>query len=465
MKKPARSSPSRRQFLKNTSYVAAASALAGVAVPTVYAAGSDVIQIALIGCGGRGTGAAANALNSKGGPVKLVAMADVSADRLKGSLDRLTDKKGASDKVDVPAERQFIGLDSYKQAMDALKPGDVAIFATPPAFRWVHFTYAINKNLNVFMEKPVTVDGPTSRRMFKLGEEADKKNLKVAVGLMSRHSRSLEELAKRIHDGQIGDIILQRGYRMHGPIGAFLSLPKPEGESDLMYQIKRFHSFLWAGGGCFSDFNIHIIDHQGWMKGSWPVKAQALGGRHYRQSPEGVTYVDQNLDTYAVEYTYNDGTKFFFEGRCINGAQEIYTSCLHGTKGGAIVSRHGDCGGPSSLYKTQAMKPEDMIWEAQSRKGEDDPYQNEWNDLMDAIRKDKPYNEVKRGVEASLVTSMGRMAAHTGREITFEQILNSDHEFAPGLDTLTADTPAPLKPDANGRYPVPQPGIVTDKEY
>jgi predicted dehydrogenase len=465
MKDTTHSVSSRREFLKNTSRLAAASALTSVAVPSVYAAGSDVIQVVLVGCGGRGTGAAANALSTKSGPIKLVAMADIFADRLKSSYQHLQGNQGLRSKVDVPADRQFLGFDAYKKAMDCLKPGDVAIFATPPAFRWVHFTYAIEKGLNVFMEKPVTVDGPTSRRMFALGEAATKKNLKVGVGLMSRHSRALEELAKRVHDGEIGDIILQRGYRMHGPIGYFCSLPKPDGISDLLYQVKRFHSFLWAGGGCYSDFYIHIIDHLGWMKNAWPVKAQAVGGRHYRQSPEGVTYVDQNFDTYGVEYTYADGTKFNFDGRCINGCNDIYSSYLHGTKGCGIASKGGDCGGPSSLYKGVSMQPSDMIWESKVKAGEGDPYQNEWNDLVDAIRNDKPYNEVKRGVEASLVTSMGRMAAHTGQEISLEQILNSDHEFAPGLDQLTMDSPAPLKAGPDGRYPVPQPGIVKTREY
>ena len=413
-----------------------------------------------MGCGGRGTGAVVNALSTKSGPIKLVAMADIFPDRLKGSYEDLHGNQELRSGVDVPPDRQFLGFDAYKKALDCLKPGDVAIFATPPAFRWVHFTYAIEKGLNVFMEKPVTVDGPTSRRMFGLGEAATKKNLKVGVGLMSRHSRALEELAKRVHDGQIGDIILQRGYRMHGPAGYFCSPPKPAGISDLLYQIQRFHSFLWAGGGNFSDFYIHIIDHLGWMKNAWPVKAQALGGRHYRQSPEGVTYVDQNFDTYAVEYTYADGSKFNFDGRCMHGCTDIYASFLHGAKGSGIASDGGDCGMPSRLYKTQAMKPADLLWESKVKPGQEDPYLNEWNDLVDAIRHDKPYNEVKRGVEASLVTSLGRMAAHTGQEITYDQILNSDHEFAPGLDKLTLDSPAPLKPGPDGRYPVPQPGIT-----
>jgi predicted dehydrogenase len=454
-------SSSRRDFIKTGGQAAALSVLANVAIPAVHAAGSDLIQIALIGCGGRGGGAAANALSVKRGPVKLVAMADVFPERLATDLKNLQQR--FSSQVDVPADRQFIGFDAYQHAMDCLKPGDIAIFATPPAFRWVHFTYAIQKNLNVFMEKPLTADGPTSKRMLMLAQEASAKNLKVGVGLMSRHSRPLQELADRVHNGEIGEIVLQRGYRMHGPGGYFLSLPKPAGITDLLYQVKRFHSFIWASGGCFNDFYIHIIDHLAWMKNEWPIKAQALGGRHYKVSPEGVAYVDQNFDTYSVEYTYADGTKFFFDGRCMNGCQEIYNSSLHGTKGMGIASKSGDCGQPSSLYKSQTAT--NLIWESKVSPDEKDPYQNEWNDLVDAVRDGKPYNEVKRGVEASLVSSMGRMAANTGREITFDQMLQCDHEMAPGVEKFAMDSPAPLRADTNGRYPVPQPGIVTTKEY
>jgi len=456
-------STSRREFLKNTGRIAAVSTLAAGFGPRMYAGESNTIQLALVGCGGRGSGAAADAMSVKRGPMKLVAMADVFPGRLAGSYRDL--KEGHGDKVDVPDDRKFVGFDAYKKAMDCLKPGDIAIFGTPPAFRWVHFTYAIEKNLNVFMEKPITVDGPTSKRMLKLADQATAKNLKVGVGLMSRHSRALQELAKRVQDGEIGDIILQRGYRMHGPIGFFSSLPKPAGTSDLLYQVQRFHSFIWASGGNYSDFYIHIIDHLGWLKGSWPVKAQALGGRHYRQSPEGVTYVDQNLDTYSVEYTYADGSKFLFDGRCIDGCNDIYSSYLHGSKGFAIASRSGDCGMPSSIHKGQNPDRSNMVWESKVARDQQNPYQNEWNDLVDAIRDNKPYNEAHRGVEASLVTSMGRMAAHTGQEITYEQMLNCEHEMAPGLDKLANDSPAPLVADANGRYPVPQPGIVKNREY
>jgi predicted dehydrogenase len=369
------------------------------------------------------------------------------------------------DKFDVPPERQFLGFDAYRKAMDCLKPGDVVILTTPPAFRWVHFTYAIQKGLHVFMEKPVTVDGPTSRRMLKLAEEASAKNLKVGVGLMSRHSRPMQELQQRIQDGELGDVILLRGYRMHEPGGSAFSTKWPGQPSELLWQIQRFHSFLWASGGCYSDFYIHHVDHLCWMKNAWPVKAQALGGRHYRQSPDGHPYIDQNFDAYSVEYTFADGAKMYMDGRCMYGCTSIYSSYAHGSKGLAVVSRNSDCGTPSTIFKGQSMQRSNLLWTSKNIDGEMDPYMNEWNDLMAAIRNDKPYNEAKRGVEASLVTSMGRMAAHTGQEISFDDMLNCAHEFAPGLDQLSANSPAPLVAGADGKYPVPMPGITKDREY
>ncbi len=454
---------SRRGFLKNTGRAAAAAALAGISVPHVHAAESNLIQVALVGCGGRGTGAANNALSVKNGPIKLVAMADVFADRLKSSAEVLNKEVGAG--LDVPEDRKFVGFDGYKKAMDCLKPGDVVILGTPPGFRWAHFAYAVQKGLHVFMEKPVTVDGPTSRRMFKLAQEATAKNLKVGVGLMCRHSRAMEELARRIHGGEIGDIIAMRAYRMHGPLTDSYTLPKPPGISELLYQVQRFHGFLWAGGGCFSDFYIHVIDHCCWMKNAWPVKAQALGARHYRQSPEGVAYTDQNFDVYCVEYTFPDDTKLILDGRSMAGCETIYSSYANGSKGMAIISKSGDYGMPSSTYQGQSPKPSRMLWQSKLKPEEQNPYQNEWNDLIDAIRNDKPYNEVKQGTEASLVTSMGRMAAHTGQTITYEQMLNCPHEFAPDVDKLTMDSPAPLQAGPDGKYPVPQPGIITQREF
>jgi len=447
-------STSRRDFLKSTGRLAAVSTLVAGIVPRMYAAENNTIRVVLIGCGGRGTGAADNALSVKNGPIKLVALADVFEDRVKRSYENLKNQHG--DKVDVPDDRKFIGFDGYKKAMDCLKPGDVAICATPPAFRWVHFSYAISKGLNMFMEKPVTVDGPTTRKMLKLAEEADKKNLKVGVGLMVRHCRGRQQLLERIKGGEIGEIILLRGYRMAGRSAT--ATRKPNNISELMWQIRSFHSWLWASGGVFSDYYIHQIDECSWMKGAWPTEAHAIGGRHYRED-----YVDQNFDLYDVEYTYPDGTKLFYQGRNMQGCQNAFCSYAHGTKGSAVISTSGHTPGKVRTYKGQLMEGAEPVW--RYPQPEKSPYQLEWDDLIDAIRNNKPYNEVKRGAEASLVASMGRMAAHTGQVIKFEQILNCPHEFAPDVDKLTMDSASPLRADAGGKYPLPQPGIVTDREY
>jgi len=446
---------SRRRFLKSAGQIAAASAFAGMLVPHVYAEEDNTIRIAVIGCGGRGTGAAANAMVAQGGPVKLVAMADVFADRLQTSYNALN--QGFAQGMDVPEDRRFVGFDAYKHAMDCLSPGDIAIFASPPAFRWVHFAYAIEKGLNVFMEKPVTVDGPSTRRMLALADQSVKKNMKVAVGLMWRHCRARQALLQRIKEGEIGDIVTLRCYRMHGPIGSFLSPPKPEGISDLEYQIRNFHSYIWASGGCYNDFYIHNIDECCWMKGAWPVEAQGCGGRHYRMDT-----VDQNFDNYSIEYTFEDGTKLFLFGRCITGCHDQFGSYVHGSKRQAIISIDAGTPSRSAIFPAQSLADK-SIWKFPPP--EPDPYVVEWEDLLAAIRQDQPYNEVKRGAEASLVSSMGRMAAHTGQIIKFDQILNHPHEMAPDLDKLTADSPAPLLPGPDGRYPVPQPGLVTDREY
>jgi predicted dehydrogenase len=387
----------RRAFLQKTSAVAGALTLATMNVPHVFAAEDNTIRLALIGCGGRGAGAAANALATTLGPVKLVAMADVFEDRIKSVHANLLE--GHKEKVDVTADRMFVGFDSYQKAMDCLKPHDVAIMCTPPAFRWAHFKYAIDKNLNCFMEKPVTVDGPSTRRMFDLGDESLDKNLKVGVGLMCRHCVARGELFDRIKMGQMGDISFMRAYRVHGPV-AECFVPKNDGKlSEPLYQVQKFHAFLWASGGLFSDFNIHNIDECCWMKDAWPVKAQANGGRHYRGD-----MIDQNFDTYDVEYTFADGAKLFFQGRCIDNCYNQFASYAHGSKGCAQISANGHTPAKCKIWRGQDMTST-PIWAFQGR--EPNPYQLEWDHLMEAIRKDKPFNEVRRGAEASLITSMG----------------------------------------------------------
>ncbi|MBT6154936.1 MAG: Gfo/Idh/MocA family oxidoreductase [Planctomycetaceae bacterium] len=449
-------STSRREFLKNSGKIAGAAALVGSAATHVHAGENNTISIALVGCGGRGTGAASNALSVKNGPIKLVAMADVFEDRLATSHRALSNK--FKEKVEVGDAQKLIGFDAYKDAMDLLKPGDVVILTTPPAFRWVQYTYAIQKGLNVFMEKPVTVDGPSTRKMLALNVEAKKKNLKVGVGLMCRHCLARKELFERIQDGEIGDVLELRAYRNAGPTGSAAVGPKPDGMSELEYQIRHFHGFLWASGGAVSDFLIHNLDESCWMKNDWPVEVEGSGGRHYRGDN-----VDQNFDNYNMEYTFGDGTKLFLRGRTIPGCYNKFASYVVGSKGSAIISTASHAPARSRIFKGYNFTKEEMVWAYPQP--EPSPYQLEWDDLIQAIRQDQPYNEVDRGAEASLMVSMGRMASHTGQLITRDTILNSEHEFAPGVADLTLDGDAPLQVGPNGKYPVPLPGLVKKREY
>ncbi|MFO0930768.1 MAG: gfo/Idh/MocA family oxidoreductase, partial [Gemmataceae bacterium] len=276
------------------------------------------------------------------------------------------------------------------------------------------------------------------------------------VGLMCRHCAAREALYDQIKQGRIGDIVLIRAYRMGGRAGQ--CAPIRGKTSELLQQVRRFHAFLWASGGIYSDYLIHNIDECCWMKDAWPVEAKALGGRHYRGNS-----VDQNFDVYVVEYTFPDGTKMMLEGRQMDGCHNEFASYAHGTKGSAVISTAAHTPAKCRIYKTQRIgKRDDLIWNYGK---EPNPYQLEWDHLVDAIRQNKPYNEVKRGVEASLVTAMGRMAAHTGQVINYQQALAWEHELAPDVDKLTMTSAAPLKAGPDGKYPQPQPGIKRDREY
>jgi predicted dehydrogenase len=436
-------SNTRREFLRMSGKLAAASALAGVAVPAVHAAGSGTIRLALIGAGPRGSGAVGDAFATTGGPVKLYAVADLFEERAQGSLTRL--KRQFGDKVDVAPERCFVGFDAYRKAIDCLSPGDVAMLTTRAAFRPQHFEYAVQKGVNVFMEKSFAVDSPGTRRMMKSAELADKKNLKVAVGFMWRHSKARQEVIRRIQDGAIGDLHTLRIYRVHGPSHC---PAKPKQMSDLMFQLKLGALFNWVGAGFLIDWHCHNIDVACWTKGSWPVAAQGMGGRCYPQA-------GNLFDHYAVEYTFADGAKLFAFSRHMNGCWNEYADYAQGTKGSAVIMTNLATPKPR-IYKGQNMADANLLW----RYAPDDvnPYHAEWQDLLDAIRHDKPYNEARRGAEANFAALMGRMAAHTGKYVTWDEAVNSNFSYVKDLDHLTFDSPAPLTADANGFYAAPQPG-------
>ncbi len=445
--RPTSNRSSRRQFLKQSTTVLTGAALVNAITVRSYAAEDNTIRIALVGCGGRGTGAAANALTTqtelKQGRVELVAMADVFPDRMNSSLKNLKAKFG--DQVNVPPERQFLGMDAYKKAMAEIAPGGLVLLTTPPTFRPIHFEHAVSVDCNVFMEKSFAVDAPGIRRVIKAGKEATKKDLKVAGGLMSRHYKPLEGAVQQIHDGAIGDVVTCWAYREHGPIGL---RPRREGESELEHQIRNYSCFTWVNGSFILDWLIHNLDICCWLKGGWPVKAQGQGGRQVRDKQ------DQLFDHYAVEYEFADGTRLFAQGRLIANCWGFFGDVIHGTKGSAVL---GEGITDPRIYSDWTRDKGSLIWQFEGEKGSH--YQNEHNLLFNAIRKDLPYNEAQRCAYAAMTGILGRMAAETGQLITWEDAMASNVQLAPGLDDYTMQSEPPVKADDKGDYPIAMPGI------
>jgi myo-inositol 2-dehydrogenase / D-chiro-inositol 1-dehydrogenase len=434
----------RRQFLR-TSSTAVAGLTLGATLTTPhagYAAEKSNIKVALVGCGGRGTGAADNALSTIG-PTQLWAVADVFGERAAGAISAL--EKQHSTQITVPPERRFIGFDAFKRAIDSLDRGDVVILATPPAFRPMHFEYAVQKGVNVFMEKSFAVDGPGIRRILAAGKLAAEKGVKVAGGLMSRHYEPLEECVKQIHGGAIGEVITAWAYRMHGPVGL---KPRKAGTSELGHQISNYSNFTWLNGSFMVDWLIHNIDVACWVKNAWPASAQGMGGRQVRAEE------DQLFDHYAAEFTFPDGTRLMAQGRHMNKCYDFFGDVIHGTTGSAIL---GEGQTKPRLYKGHNQTPAKLLWEFKGAAV--NPYQREHDQFFEAIRHGKPYNETERCAQACLTAIMGRMACESGVVVTREEALASNFELAPGLDEMDSlDAPAPVQPDSNGRYPIALPG-------
>jgi predicted dehydrogenase len=427
----------------------AGSLLAACAVPAVHAAEDNTIRLALIGCGGRGSGAVGDACSVAGSPVKLVAMADVIESRLNGSYNALRD--ALPDNVDVPPERRFVGFDGYRHAIDCLGPGDVAMLTGYAGFRPVQLEYAVARGVNVFMEKSFAADPPGARRVIRAGEEAAKKNLKIAAGLMCRHSVNRHELIRRIRDGAIGDIQLIRAYRME-PVGP-LSVKPPE-ENELLWQIRNFIRFYWVSGGLFAEMDIHQIDEICWLKDALPVEAHGIGGR-----AADSTDCSQNLDSFSIEWTFADGTKATDVVRYLAGCHNDFVTFVHGTKCAAQFSGRIHAG-TVHTYRDQRIAKDNIDWQAPPE--ELTPWQAEWAALLGAIREDRPHNEARRAAESNLVDMMGRAAVHSGQIITWDQIVNSNFQFCPNIDQMDYDTPPPVQADEHGRYPVPVPGVWSE---
>ena len=429
----------RRDVLKLGGAMAVGSVLAGADVPRVYAAEDNTIRLALIGCGGRGGGAVGNAFAAADGPIKLHAMADLTEDRINRSHKAIQDR--FSDRVDVPSDRRFVGFDAYRHAIDCLGPGDVAMLTAYAYCRPVQIEYAVKKGVNVFMEKDFAPDPAGCRRILAAGQEAKKKNLKIAAGLQCRHSVARQALIEKIRAGELGDISLIRATRGFG--GNYLAKP-PADIDHVAWQIRNRMHFLWASAGILLEMLIHQIDECCWIKDSWPVSATGTGDSSKRPNN-----CSQNLANYSIEYKFADG------GKAVVESVEPFATFIHGSKRAAQFSGAVHRA-TVHTYKGKELDKGHIDWAAPAEPC--NPWQAEWENLLKAIREDRPYNEVHRAIHAQLAGIMGRAAAHMGRTVTWQEILDSRFAFTSIADQLQFGGPAPVQPDADGNYPVPAPG-------
>ena len=428
-------SPSRRDFLK-TSSVAGAGALASLALPQgAYAGNDETIKVGLVGCGGRGTGAATQALSTEG-PVKLVAMADAFEDQLERSLQRITGalKSRANERVAV--ENKFVGFDAYKQLLAT--DVDLVILATPPGFRPIHFEAAVAADKHVFMEKPVATDAPGVRKVLEAVKVAKEKDRKVGVGLQRHHQNTYLATIEKIWDGAIGDVVAMRSYWNSGGVWDPRKT-REEVSGEMEYQMRNWYYYTWLCGDHITEQHIHNLDVCNWIKQGFPVECQGMGGRQVRTDKK----YGEIFDHFAVEYTYEDGSKMFSQCRHIRNCQNSVSEHVHGSKGYANV------GGASITVG-------DDRWRYDGPKN--NPYQTEHDDLFAAIRSGAPYNEGEYGAYSTLTSIMGRMAVYSGKTVKWDAALNSQIDLMP--EEYSWDAVPKVTPNENGEYPIPVPGLT-----
>jgi predicted dehydrogenase len=444
--------PSRRDFIKHSSAIVAGGTLLGAnlgigtALNIARAAnvtGSSEIKIALVGCGGRGNAAALQALETKG-PVTLWAMADAFPEQVTGGLEQISRgvEKGraegkslfAESRVDVPAERQFAGLDAYQKAIDS--GADLVILATPPGFRPIHFEACVKAGKHIFTEKPVAVDAPGIRRFLAANAEAKKKNLMVAVGLQRHHDPRYLETVARLKDGEIGDILATRVY-WNGTTPWVRN--RKSGQSEMEYQVMNWYYFNWLCGDHIVEQHIHNIDVSNWVRGMHPKEANGMGGRQVRTGKE----YGQIFDHHAVEFTYPDGTKMYSQCRHIDGCWGEVGEYAQGKTGTADISG-ARIEGKSGKWRSSA-KPIDA-------------HHQEHHDLFATLRRGDIYNEGDYGAESTMTAILGRMATYGGKVVTWDEAIASTLDLSPAEYSFSAT--APVLPDADGFYPVPIPGAT-----
>lgn len=424
------SSATRRDFLKTSAVAASAAVATQLSLPAVHAAGSDVIKVGLIGCGGRGTGAAENVLSSAPN-VKLVAMGDVFQNRVDGCRKSIEyfikeGKKGQKardlgNSIDVEG-RCYAGLDAYKGVIQS--EANYIILATPPGFRPIHLEAAVAAGKTIFTEKPVAVDGPGIRKVLKAYEESLSKGLHIVAGTQRRHQRAYLETLKQIHDGAIGEVVGGRGYWNQNTLWKRKREP---GQSDAAYQIHNWYAYLWLCGDHIVEQHVHNLDVLNWAFGAHPVKAVGMGYRVPRDKGYGAIF-----NFFAIDLEYPKGIHALSMCRQISGCANEVGEHLVGTKGMCHVNAY-DINGKRLFTRKQLDT-------------HTDPYVQEHTDLIECVRSGKPINELKQVAETTLTAIMGRMSAYTGQAITWDMALNSKQSTYPEGLTLNMSLPEPEVP-------------------
>jgi predicted dehydrogenase len=436
MTTPNKKQQGRRDFLKTSSAVVAAGLASkpGLSLArSAHAAGTDTVRIGLVGCGGRGTDAANQAMNTQSGSVNLVAMGDLFEDRLNGALGGTTAEHG--DKVQVADSHKFVGFDAYEKVLQT--DIDLVILATPPGFRPLHFETAVDAGKHVFMEKPVAVDAPGVRRVLAANEIAKKKNLLVQVGLQRHHEPAYIETIAQLQEGAIGDINLMRCY--WNSAGVWVNARKPE-QTELEYQCRNWYYFNWLCGDHIVEQHIHNLDVCNWLKNAYPVSAQGQGGREVRTDRK----YGQIFDHHMIEFTYADGSKMLSQCRHIEGCDSNVSEHAHGSEGYSDIS-----GG--KIFDKEG----NLVFESKGKRG---GHQQEHHDLFRDFAAGLRPNEGDYGALSTMTAIFGRMATYTGKTLTWDQAFNSELTLC-NVDALVdLNSPAPLQPDSEGRYPVPVPG-------
>ncbi|MHB0959519.1 MAG: Gfo/Idh/MocA family protein [Pirellulaceae bacterium] len=439
---PITNRPSRRDFIRASSMLVAGGTVKGrlEVDRSVHRAGSDVIRVGLIGCGARGTSAVIQALNTPSGPVRLEAMADVFADRIQSAYRRI--KSAHADKLDVPRDRWFVGLDAWRSLLETNV--DLVILATPPGFRPQHFQAAVAAGKHVFLEKPVAVDVPGVHRVLEASAEAQRRGLAVAVGLQRRHEAAYRETIDQLQQGRIGDLITLRVYwNGSGP----LTRPRLPKQHELEYQLRNWYYFPWLSGDHIVEQHVQNLDVGNWLMNDCPVTVNGQGGREVRrrQGDEGRDF-GQIFDHFFCEFTYPNGTRMFSQCRQIRNCWNSVAEHVHGSRGHADIS-----GG--KIYSPQG----ELVWCTRAARG---GHQQEQHDLLADLRGGRLPQEAEYAAKSTLTAIFGRLAAYSGQSLGWQEAIASDVPLANTDALSTLADAAPVLPDAWGDYPIAVPGAT-----